>query len=234
MFTHWSPIRSMCMMMWSSDATSRRSPATGRLAGEQREDRLVDLEVASVDPIVVGDHQLCELDVLMGQRLERPVQLLDHEVEAGERVRFELRELLVELRPDLPVRRVDGAALSSAGSSKPAGDVVLGALIGRAREQLLGVVVLDEDAGAPPVAHVEAEESGALGDARRLLHVVGHDDERVVAFEVVHQLLDRGRGDRVERRGGLVEQQDVGLDRDRARDAQALLLAAGEPEGGLA
>ena len=33
---------------------------------------------------------------------------------------------------------------------------------------------------------------------------------------------------RVERRGDLVEQQDLGLHRDRARDADALLLAAGQ------
>ena len=49
----------------------------------------------------------------------------------------------------------------------------------------------------------------------------------------VDQLLDdRGR-DRVERRAGLVHQQDFRLRRDRARDAQALLLAAGQTGAGL-
>ena len=64
----------------------------------------------------------------------------------------------------------------------------------------------------------------------RLLHVVGHDHDRVLLDQLVHQVLDRERRDRVERRAGLVHQDDLGLDRDRARDAQALLLAARERE----
>ncbi len=43
------------------------------------------------------------------------------------------------------------------------------------------------------------------------------------------QLLDRRGGDRVERRARLVEQQHLGLGGERPRDAQPLLLAAGEP-----
>ena len=49
-------------------------------------------------------------------------------------------------------------------------------------------------------------------------------------LERVDQVLDRGCRDRVERRGGLVEQHHIGLDRDRAGDAEALLLPAGEAE----
>ena len=41
------------------------------------------------------------------------------------------------------------------------------------------------------------------------------------------------RGDRVERRAGLVHQQHLGLDGDRPGDAQPLLLAAGEAGAGL-
>ena len=44
------------------------------------------------------------------------------------------------------------------------------------------------------------------------------------------QLLDALRAGRIERGGGLVEQQNFGLRRDRARDAEALLLPAGEGE----
>ena len=54
------------------------------------------------------------------------------------------------------------------------------------------------------------------------------DDDRVAVFELVDQLLDALRGDRVERRRRFVHQQDLGLDGERARDAQALLLAARE------
>ena len=72
-------------------------PQVGRdrlLGGEQRQDRLVDLEVATVDPIVVGDHHLGELDVGVLDRLERPRQRLDDEIEATERPLLELGELL--------------------------------------------------------------------------------------------------------------------------------------------
>ncbi len=41
------------------------------------------------------------------------------------------------------------------------------------------------------------------------------------------------RRDRVERRGGLVEQQDLRLHRNGAGDAEALLLAAGERQAAL-
>ena len=55
----------------------------------------------------------------------------------------------------------------------------------------------------------------------------------VVGLQLVDQLLDLAGGDRVQRRAGLVEQQHLGLDGDAARDAQALLLAAGEAGAAL-
>ena len=67
-------------------------------------------------------------------------------------------------------------------------------------------------------------------DARRLLHVVGDDDDRVVGLQLVDQLLDLGGRDRIERRARLVEQDDLGLDRHGAGDAQPLLLAAGQAQ----
>ena len=57
----------------------------------------------------------------------------------------------------------------------------------------------------------EMEEGGALRDARGLLHVVGDDDDGVVLLQLVDQLLDMGRGDRIERRARLVHQDDLGL-----------------------
>ena len=74
----------------------------GRLQGEQREDRLVDLHVAAVDAVVVGDHHLGELDVLVRERLERAVELLDDEVQPAERAVLELLQLLLEV--GAPVR----------------------------------------------------------------------------------------------------------------------------------
>src|ERR671915_1542176 len=113
-----------------------------------------------------------------------------------------------------------------------AGDVSLRARVGRVGEDLVGVVELD-DAAAPVLLVVELhrEERGLVGHAGRLLHVVGDDHDRVLALEVHHQVLDLPRGDRVERRAGLVHQDHVGLDREAARDAETLLLAARHAEG---
>ena len=76
MFTHWSPIRSMHFMTCSSAEIRRRSVATGRLRREQGEDRLVDLEVAAVDAVVVGDDELRELDVAVLHRLHGAIERL--------------------------------------------------------------------------------------------------------------------------------------------------------------
>jgi hypothetical protein len=68
----------------------------------------------------------------------------------------------------------------------------------------------------------------SLRHARGLLHRVGDDDDGIALAQLVDQLLDARGGDRVERRAGLVHQDDFGIDGDGARDAQALLLAAGQ------
>src|SRR3954447_9119039 len=82
----------------------------GRLRREQRQDGLVDLQVAAVDDVVVGDHELGELDVLMMDRLDRAVQGRDHQIEALERPSLEAREPLAILvsglelhQPNFPV-----------------------------------------------------------------------------------------------------------------------------------
>ena len=65
MFTHWSPMRSTCLITCSSAATSPQVAGHRRLQREQREDALVDLQVAPVEPVVVEDHDRGELDVLV-------------------------------------------------------------------------------------------------------------------------------------------------------------------------
>src|SRR6266540_4323765 len=115
-------------------------------------------------------------------------------------------------------------ALNSAPSPEPPRDVVLGDFLARVREDLVGAVVLHEA--------VEHEEGGVLGDPRRLLHVVRDDRDRVVPLQVVNELLDLLSRDRIERRGWLVHEEDFRLDGERARDAEALLLSAREPERG--
>ncbi len=108
--------------------------------------------------------------------------------------------------------------MSGLRSPEAPGDVVLRALLGRCGEHFLRDVELDQFA--------KIHESREIRHACGLLHVVGDDDDRVVRLEFVDQFLDARRGDRVEGRAGLVEQDDLGLDGDGAGDAQALLLAA--------
>ena len=135
MFTHWSPMRSMCLIMCSRAATSRRSPATGAWQREQREDALVDLEVAAVDAVVVGDHHLGELDVLVLERLEHAVELLDDQVEAAQRVGLELLQLLLEVRAPAPARAAlvgRPACRLVPAVAELAGDIFLGPRVVRA------------------------------------------------------------------------------------------------------
>ena len=121
------------------------------------------------------------------------------------------------------------------GSADPAGDVGLGAAVLGVLEDLRGPAVLDQDARAG-VALLVAQhgvEGGAVADPGGLLHVVRDDDDRVPRLDLVHQLLDPAGGDRVEGRAGLVHQDDIGLDGERASDAEPLRLPAGQPEARL-
>ena len=68
-----------------------------RLEREQREDPLVDLQVAAVDPVVVLDDDRRELDVAVLERLERAVERRHDQVERAQRLRLEPAELLLEL-----------------------------------------------------------------------------------------------------------------------------------------
>ena len=62
------------------------------------------LEAAPVDPVVVSDDQLGELDVLPSDGLKGPVQLPDDETEALKRPGFELVQLVMELAASLEHR----------------------------------------------------------------------------------------------------------------------------------
>ena len=55
----------------------------------------MDLEVATVDPVVVGDHQLGQLDVLVLDRLQGAAQRGADQVEPAEGTRLELLEFLL-------------------------------------------------------------------------------------------------------------------------------------------
>ena len=75
----------------------------------------------------------------------------------------------------------------------------------------------------------------AVGEAAGQIHIVDVDDHGNVALAGAarDQLHDLDRGLRIERRGGLVGKHEVRLLHQRARNADALALAAGELVGAL-
>ena len=84
----------------------------------------------------------------------------------------------------------------------------------------------------PPRSSLNPEEDDVLGDPSGLGEVVCDDYDCVAPSETGHQVFHDTSGDRVEGAAGLVEQEDFGFERQGARQAQALLLAAREGESG--
>ena len=72
------------------------------------------------------------------------------------------------------------------------------------------------------------EERGAVGQAPRLLHQVGDQHDGELRAQLLEHVLDAHGGHRIDRDRELVEQQEVGILRQCARDGEALLLAARE------
>ena len=78
------------------------------------------------------------------------------------------------------------------------------------------------------------EVRGALRHARRLLHRVRDDHDRIRLAQLIDQILDARRGNGIERGARLVHENHFGLHGDGARDAQALLLSARQTGAGAA
>ena len=74
MFTHWSPIRSRCRFTWIIGQHESQVDGDGRLAGEQRLDAVLDLEVDAVDGVIAGDHLVGGIRIGGDQRFERAVK----------------------------------------------------------------------------------------------------------------------------------------------------------------
>src|SRR3954453_7691646 len=103
---------------------------------------------------------------------------------------------------------------------------VLGTLALGAGEELLRRADLDD----LPVRHEHDPVRGLAGEA----HLVGHDDHRhTLLGEDHHDIEDLVDHLRVEGRGRLVEEHDLGPHGERPRDGHALLLASGELGGVL-
>ena len=86
-------------------------------------------------------------------------------------------------------------------------------------DQLVVAATLDDFALVHDADLVRAADGG---------EAVGDDDRCAVAHEAFQCLLDEPFRFRVERRGGLVEDEQRGILEDGAGDADALALAAGE------
>src|SRR5476651_1509165 len=109
---------------------------------------------------------------------------------------------------------------SSLASKSPetSGDVVLRAAVFRICENESRRIKFDH--------FTKIHERREIGYARRLLHVVRDDHNRIVVFQFVDQLFDLCGGDRIERRARLVQQDNLGFDRNCTGDTQPLLLSA--------
>src|SRR5665647_466118 len=72
------------------------------------------------------------------------------------------------------------------------------------------------------------EHDDAVGDAAGKAHFMGdHDHGHALFGKALHHVEHFADGLRIERRGRLVEQHHIRLHRQRPRDGDALLLAAG-------
>ena len=91
----------------------------------------------------------------------------------------------------------------------------------RVVDDLLGRADLDE--------HALLDEVDAVRGLAGERHLVGdHDHRRALVGQLLHDVEHLADERRVEGRRGLVEQQDLGLHRERPGDRDALLLAAGQ------
>src|SRR5215211_552868 len=72
-----------------------------RLGRQQGKDALVDLEVAAVDAVVVGDHELGKLDVLGVERFQGTAESGDDQVEATQGCGLEAADLFGKRLPGL-------------------------------------------------------------------------------------------------------------------------------------
>ena len=190
----------------------------------------VDVQALGVDA-ELGEHRVGALPrhgrrslvAGLGERRDAPV-----EPARGDEHRAEQHE-----RADRRRRSRVRSSPPPGSSSEPAGDIALGPRIARVREDHVGPVVLDEPAAPVPVDDLGGEEAGAVGDARAACCMLWVTITIVYStLQLGHEVLDARGRDRVERGAGLVHEDHVGLHRDRARDAEPLLLTAGERKRG--
>ena len=135
---------------------------------------------------------------------------------ARDRCGPDLQRLRRGVRQSLPagVRRRDG------------GEETLGVLVLRMREDLVGGALLHH----PTVLH----DQHVIGQALHHCEVVADQDDRAALREaVLQQREDLGLHGDVERRGGLVGDEDLGVQGERGGDQRTLAQPAGQLAGQL-
>jgi len=83
------------------------------------------------------------------------------------------------------------------------------------------------------VTVVGAEADDPIGDAAGLVEVVGDEDDGAGGFHGEDAFFDGFAGAGVEGAGGFVHEDDFWIEREGACEAEALLLADGEAQGGV-
>ena len=203
-------------------------PRSGLPKGQQTDALLLQRDVEPVDLVVVADDPSRQFGVSLHKRDGALFQGLFRQGAQVDEAVLDLLELSLIFRAGMPfLFHIASVCPDAMGrrSTEPSGNIVLRLFHVRIGEDLLRGVEFDQ------LSHVE--ETCVFRDARRLLHVVGHDDDGVALLERVDKLLDLRRGDGIERRCRLVHEQDVRLHGERPGDAETLLLAAGEGHGGF-
>ena len=127
---------------------------------------------------------------------------------------------------DAPVRRLTAPDVPIPFSPPLEQAVLVELLEHGARLEQLGLRAARGDAAVVEHHHLVGER-----DRRE---AVGDDDRRPAAHRLAQALADRGLGGRVDRGGGVVEDQDARVDQQRAGDRDALPLAAGQRDAALA
>src|SRR5262249_23237595 len=110
---------------------------------------------------------------------------------------------------------------SMAASARGLGDEGAGARLARRRKHPLRRPLFDDDA----MIH----EDHMVPGITRKAHLVAHDEHgHAAALEFAHDIKHAAHELGIERGGGLVEQHDLGFERERASDRHPLLLTAGK------
>src|SRR5437588_12680478 len=99
--------------------------------------------------------------------------------------------------------------------AKSTSDVIFRAFLARVSKNFRGRSELDQFA--------EIKETGVIGTAAALLHVVRADCDRVLRSEVANQFLNLSRRDRIVRRTRFVHQHNLRIARTAPGDAKPSL-----------